>query len=148
MDVTLLLNQSTVLAGCKEASRESTPAYAAGGPSTAPTTALPTPSPDRSFPQHEGEPRHGRGRTPWSAGGYSLPLHQDTKLRSASTFSFRSNGEQADSDVHSRTGSVDSSITFSQDPSSMLRPQPGRCVALRSPPTFGEVKRVNVGAGL
>ncbi|KAM4065642.1 orp1 [Hirsutella rhossiliensis] len=136
MDVTLLLNQSAGLAGCKEASRESTPSYAVGGPSTAPSTALPTPSPDRSFPQREGETRQSRSRTPWSAGGYSLPLHSDTKFRSASTFSFRSASEQVDSDasyqtttgadMHSRTGSIDSDMTSSQEPSSVARPLPTR----------------------
>ncbi|KAF4591798.1 ORP1 like protein [Ophiocordyceps camponoti-floridani] len=112
MDVTLLLNQSAGFANRDAASRESTPPYAAGGLSTAPSTALPTPSPERC------EPRQVRGRTPWNAGGYSLPLQSDTKFRSASTFSYRSVRDQAESDAsghtarapggHSRHVSVDS----------------------------------------
>ncbi|PHH75221.1 hypothetical protein CDD80_2527 [Ophiocordyceps camponoti-rufipedis] len=112
MDVTLLLNQSAGFANRDAASRESTPPYAAGGLSTAPSTALPTPSPERC------EPRQVRGRTPWNAGGYSLPLQSDSKFRSASTFSYRSARDQAESDAsghtarapggHSRHVSVDS----------------------------------------
>ncbi|KJZ78212.1 hypothetical protein HIM_02250 [Hirsutella minnesotensis 3608] len=137
MDVTLLLNRSAAVADCKDASRESTPSYAVGGLSTAPSTALPTPSPDRSFPPRETEGRQSRGRTPWNAGGYSLPLH-DFQLRSKS-ISYRSASEQFDSEAtqqmamaterHSRNGSSDSDVMPSGSMMSSMRPQPSRAVS-------------------
>ncbi|RDA90199.1 hypothetical protein CP533_0482 [Ophiocordyceps camponoti-saundersi (nom. inval.)] len=132
MDVTLLLNQSAGFANRDAASRESTPPYAATGLSTAPSTALPTPSPERSLAQRESEPRQTRGRTPWNAGGYSLPLQSDAKIRSASTFSYRSARDQPDSDgsaqtarvtgMHSRHMSVDSDVSLSRESVSRSRP--------------------------
>ncbi|PFH60701.1 hypothetical protein XA68_10500 [Ophiocordyceps unilateralis] len=135
MDVTLLLNQSAGFVSRDAASRESTPPYAAGGLSTAPSTALPTPSPERCLPSRESEPRQIRGRTPWNAGGYSLPLQSDVKFRSSSTFSYR---DQADSDAsghtarvsgvpHSRHVSVDSDMSMSRE--SVSRPRHSRASA-------------------
>ncbi|RDA84542.1 hypothetical protein CP532_3745 [Ophiocordyceps camponoti-leonardi (nom. inval.)] len=141
MDVTLLLNQSAGFANRDAASRESTPPYAATGLSTAPSTALPTPSPERSLAQRESEPRQTRGRTPWNAGGYSLPLQsEDAKVvRSASTFSYRSatRDHQTDSDgsahtarlatgLHSRHMSVDSDVSVSRGGEAISRSRPAR----------------------
>ncbi|KND89722.1 hypothetical protein TOPH_05769 [Tolypocladium ophioglossoides CBS 100239] len=135
-----MLNKSAGSNRCKESSRESTPSFI-GGVSTLSSTALPTPSPERASPQTEGEANHFRGRTPWSAGGYSLPLHIESRFRSASTFSHRSTSEQFDSDtsydttsgasVHSRNGSMDSDMA-SRDASLFTRPQPVRAATLDS----------------
>lgn len=137
MDVTSLLNQSSGSSGRKAFSRESTPPSTARGSSTLPSTALPTPSPETTPPPNYGEAAHIRGRTPWSAGGYSLPLQIAPKLRSTST----SISEQFDSDasydltpgtsMHSRNGSIDSDVVPPREMGFLPRPELVRCVEAR-----------------
>ncbi|PNY30045.1 Uncharacterized protein TCAP_00044 [Tolypocladium capitatum] len=141
MDVISLLNQSAGSSRCKEASRESTPPSVIGGVSTLASTPLPTPSPERTSPQTEGEVNHFRGCTSWNLGNYSLPLHIVPRFRSTSTFSHRSTSELLDSDtscdttsvasVHSRNGSTDSDMV-SRDASLLTRPQLVRAATLDS----------------
>ncbi|KAK4168093.1 hypothetical protein QBC43DRAFT_128083 [Cladorrhinum sp. PSN259] len=84
MDVTSLLNVSCAGGGLgvqrRDSIASSTPS--ATGDTTATSTAVPTPSPERD--QSRGRsgsnsPTRTRNRTPWDAGGYSLPLTIDTK---------------------------------------------------------------------
>ncbi|KAK4229607.1 hypothetical protein QBC38DRAFT_520030 [Podospora fimiseda] len=83
MDVTSLLNVSCG-GGLGKQRRDSiassTPS--ATGDTTATSTAVPTPSPERAQSRERsgsGSPTRTRNRTPWDAGGYSLPLTIDTK---------------------------------------------------------------------
>ncbi|KAK4453755.1 hypothetical protein QBC34DRAFT_192982 [Podospora aff. communis PSN243] len=88
MDVTSLLNSSSAAAAAAAAAaalqrrdsvESSTPS--ATGDTTASSTAVPTPSPERTPPPRRtsGSRSPVRNRTPWDAGGYSLPLTLDTK---------------------------------------------------------------------
>ncbi|CAM1500927.1 Fc.00g100890.m01.CDS01 [Cosmosporella sp. VM-42] len=87
---------------------------------TASSPMLPTPSPEYMPFRRESESSEGRARTPWDAGGYSLPILPGSKLSSTHGFSFRSPSERVDSlpsftafsaaDDHSRHGSTDSSF--------------------------------------
>ncbi|KAK3327399.1 hypothetical protein B0T19DRAFT_161957 [Cercophora scortea] len=78
MDVTSLLNSSSAALQRRDSLDSSTPS-AIGG-TTAASTAVPTPSPDRTpFRRTSGSRSPNRNRTPWDAGGYSLPLTIDTK---------------------------------------------------------------------
>ncbi|PHH66916.1 hypothetical protein CDD81_5268 [Ophiocordyceps australis] len=138
MDVTLLLNQSGAK-GDKNVSRESTPASVTGAASTVPSTALPTPSPERASPQRESE-RLNRGRTPWNAGGYSLPLHSESKAASNSAGAYRWSSEQPEPEtawcasvsasIHSRHGSSDSDMASARDLDLQGRPQLTRTMTL------------------
>lgn len=78
MDVTSLLNSSSAALQRGESVDSSTPS--ATGGTTAASTAVPTPSPDRTPSRRtSGSRSPNRNRTPWDAGGYSLPLSLDTK---------------------------------------------------------------------
>lgn len=92
MDVTSLLNSSAaaaVVAGSgtemmtlmeRKNSTDLTPTPSATGGSTPSSSVLPTPSPERTPPRRSNESRAPlRNRTPWDAGGYSLPLTLDAK---------------------------------------------------------------------
>ncbi|KAH8893392.1 hypothetical protein GQ53DRAFT_805581 [Thozetella sp. PMI_491] len=91
MDVTSLLNTSSAAAAAAAAanrnshqrseSLDQTPTPSATGGTTATNTAVPTPSPERTPPRRTSSSQSpNRNRTPWDAGGYSLPLTLDTKL--------------------------------------------------------------------
>lgn len=117
MDVTSLLNQSATSAYCKKPKREITPSSGLLQQESLSSASLPTPSPERTTPQQDWESKSAKNRTPWSAGGYALPLQSEPKFRSNSIFSFRSGSEVLDSDGsvdhlgigrHSRRGSIDS----------------------------------------
>lgn len=85
MDVTSLLNTG---AGANSLIRRDSTPGSAIEPSTVASTTVPTPSPDSKSPFSRrisgvtattgGAP--SRNRTPWDAGGYSLPLTLDTKF--------------------------------------------------------------------
>ncbi|KAK3377885.1 hypothetical protein B0H63DRAFT_228974 [Podospora didyma] len=78
MDVTSLLNSSSVALQRRDSVASSTPS--ATGDTTATTTAVPTPSPDRTPSRRTSGSRSPiKNRTPWDAGGYCLPLTLDTK---------------------------------------------------------------------
>ena len=86
MDVTALLNSAATAAhvGRKESIEQATTPSSLGG-TTVCSTAIPTPSPDKTPSRRSSESRTpNRSRTPWDAGGYSLPL-LDTKIRHASS---------------------------------------------------------------
>ncbi|KAM7184743.1 hypothetical protein V8F33_012822 [Rhypophila sp. PSN 637] len=85
MDVTSLLNSSSAALQRRDSVDSSTPS--ATGGTTAASTAVPTPSPDRTPSRRtSGSRSPHRNRTPWDAGGYSLPLSLDTKaIQTAST---------------------------------------------------------------
>lgn len=122
MDVTALLNRS---AGTKEGNAEETSHLTPephSNPATAPWAGLPTPSPEQTPPRISVDYRIGtRSRTPWDAGGYSLPLSLDTKFYPASTGPAIHCGDSLDmpsipahsaitpSSSHSRTTSLESS---------------------------------------
>jgi hypothetical protein len=78
MDVTSLLNAGTNPLNRRD-SLELTPTPSIDG-STVASTAVPTPSPEKSPIRRLSDPRAPRNRTPWDAGGYSLPLTLDTKF--------------------------------------------------------------------
>lgn len=77
MDVTALLNSSSAaVLQRRDSVGSSTPS--ATGDTTATSTAVPTP--ERSPPRRtSGSRSPNRNRTPWDAGGYSLPLTLDIK---------------------------------------------------------------------
>ncbi|KAK0635795.1 hypothetical protein B0T17DRAFT_503299 [Bombardia bombarda] len=78
MDVTALLNSSSAALQRSDSIESSTPS--ATGGTTAASTAVPTPSPERTHSRRtSGSRSPNRNRTPWDAGGYSLPLTLDTK---------------------------------------------------------------------
>ncbi|KAK3326363.1 hypothetical protein B0H66DRAFT_157454 [Apodospora peruviana] len=78
MDVTSLLNSSSAALQRRDSVDSSTPS--ATGGTTAASTAVPTPSPERTPSRRtSGSRSPNRNRTPWDAGGYSLPLSLDTK---------------------------------------------------------------------
>jgi hypothetical protein len=81
MDLTSLLNTSTgINPDIERESLEHTPTPSIDI-STVPSTALPTPSPEKSPSRRLSDGRGpNKSRTPWDAGGYSLPLSLDTKL--------------------------------------------------------------------
>lgn len=87
MDVTSLLNSSSAALQQRRSDSvdSSTPSATAG--TTAASTAVHTPSPDRTPSRRtSGSRSPNRNRTPWDAGGYSLPLSLDTKsIRTPST---------------------------------------------------------------
>lgn len=63
-------------------STDNTPTPSATGGSTVSSTGFSTPSPDKTPSRRTSESRSSssvRSRTPWDAGGYSLPLTLDTK---------------------------------------------------------------------
>lgn len=122
MDVTSLLNRS---AGTKEGSVEEiskpTPELHVN-PAAAPWAGLPTPSPEQTPPRISVDYRIGtKNRTPWDAGGYSLPLSLDTKFYPTSTGPAIHCGDSLDTpsvpthsaitpaSSHSRTTSLESS---------------------------------------
>lgn len=77
MDVTSLLNSSSAALQRRDSIGSSTPS--ATGDTTATSTAVPTPSPGQSpSGRTSGAVSPNRNRTPWDAGGYSLPLTLDT----------------------------------------------------------------------
>jgi hypothetical protein len=85
MDVTSLLNTSAAAAAAAKLERSdsmdraSTPS--ATSDSTAYSTAVPTPSPEHTPAWRSSSTSRSpiRSRTPWDAGGYSLPLSLDVK---------------------------------------------------------------------
>jgi hypothetical protein len=81
MDVTSLLNSSSAAQQLQRRdSVDQTPTPSATGGTTASSTAVPTPSPERTPSRRtSGSRSPNRNRTPWDAGGYSLPLTLDTK---------------------------------------------------------------------
>jgi hypothetical protein len=84
MDLTSLLNTSTGINPDLDRERfEHTPTPSIDI-STVPSTALPTPSPEKSPARQLSDGRTtapaNKSRMPWDAGGYSLPLSLDTKL--------------------------------------------------------------------
>lgn len=82
MDVTSLLNAGSAAARreAREAS-DPTPTPSVVEGSTVCSSVVQTPSPDRTPSRRTSECRTpSRARTPWDAGGYSLPLTLDTKV--------------------------------------------------------------------
>ena len=81
MDVTSLLNVSSVGLNRRDSTASSSSAPSATGDTTAASTAVPTPSPERTLHSGRGSGSRSpaKNRTPWDAGGYSLPLTIDTK---------------------------------------------------------------------
>jgi len=78
MDVTSLLNSSSAALQRRDSIDSSTPS--ATGATTASSTAIHTPSPERTPSRRtSGSGSPSRNRTPWDANGYSLPLTLDTK---------------------------------------------------------------------
>ncbi|KAK2593526.1 hypothetical protein QQS21_008749, partial [Conoideocrella luteorostrata] len=131
-----MLNQSAASAYFKNTTRDTSPSSCALTQDKLSTASLPTPSPDRTTPQQDWEPKSFKNRKPWSAGGYALPFQTELKFRSASVVSFRSASEHPDSDGgsyespnierHSRTGSIDSTsidMELSQTSLPSARPQ-------------------------
>lgn len=122
MDVTSLLNLSaeTKVEGEQGVSRQTPELHA--NPAAAPWAGLPTPSPEQTPPRVSADCRAGtKSRTPWNAGGYSLPLSLDTKFHTANTAPAIYGGDSRDvsampihsaitpSSGHSRTTSLESS---------------------------------------
>ena len=81
MDVTSLLN-----AGANPMIRRDSTPGSSHDSSTVASTAVPTPSPEKTSSRRtSGTRTPNRNRTPWDAGGYSLPLTLDTKFASATS---------------------------------------------------------------
>lgn len=81
MDVTSMLNAGSAAARreAREAS-DLTPTPSVVDGTTVCSSAVPTPSPEAVPSRRMSDPRTlNRARTPWDAGGYSLPLTLDTK---------------------------------------------------------------------
>ncbi|KAG6040668.1 hypothetical protein E4U41_007447 [Claviceps citrina] len=118
MDVLSLLNQSAAASEHgRFSTRDTTPSSCTSTQKRLSSASLPTPSPDRTTPQQDWDPKSSKSRKPWSAGGYALPPRTDLKYRSNSIFSHRSASENLESESsyesfamerHSRMGSVDS----------------------------------------
>ncbi|EGX93772.1 hypothetical protein CCM_02041 [Cordyceps militaris CM01] len=89
MDVTSLLN--TAGSSSKPPRSSASPAITESG-HTVPSSALPTPSPERTLgpADLDGSPRQNPSL--WGARGYSLQLVLDAKARSSSVFSYQADG--------------------------------------------------------
>lgn len=122
MDVTSLLNRSAEARteGGQETSKQAPGLHV--DPTATPWAGLPTPSPEQTPPRVSVDFRTGtKSRTPWDAGGYSLPLSLDTKFPPTNTAPVIYNGDALDvssipiqsaitpSSGHSRTTSLESS---------------------------------------
>lgn len=80
MDVTSMLNSASAAANKARASADPTTTPSAVDGTTVCSSAIQTPSPDTTPSSRTSETRTpNRARTPWDAGGYSLPLTLDTK---------------------------------------------------------------------
>lgn len=122
MDVTSLLNRvaETKVEGERESSTRTPELHV--NPEPASWAGLPTPSPEQTPPRISADCRTGnKNRTPWDAGGYSLPLSLDTKFHPTNTPPVIYSGDSLDvpsapfpsaitpSSGHSRTTSLESS---------------------------------------
>ncbi|KAF7547572.1 hypothetical protein G7046_g8963 [Stylonectria norvegica] len=117
MDIASMLNGS-VISGVAESTREqpTTPSAVQGGFSAS-SSVVPTPSPEWIPSQPAIEFNDNRARTPWDAGGYSLPLTSGAKFPTRCAFPIRSHSEHIDSgfsyhapsaESRSRHGSMES----------------------------------------
>ncbi|ORY65541.1 uncharacterized protein BCR38DRAFT_200417 [Pseudomassariella vexata] len=85
MDVTALLNASSAAHRQAQGSVDQTPTPSVADGSITCSSTVRTPSPEKALSRRTSESRTpNRSRTPWDAGGYSLPLTLDTKATQAS----------------------------------------------------------------
>lgn len=120
--MTSLLNRSaeTKVGGEQDAGKQTPEPHA--NPTAGPWAGLPTPSPEQTPPRASADNRAGtKSRTPWDAGGYSLPLSLDTKIHPANAAPEIYGGDSLEvsatpinsaitpSSGHSRTTSLESS---------------------------------------
>ncbi|KAM3455425.1 hypothetical protein MY3296_002405 [Beauveria thailandica] len=91
MDVTSLLNTAASGSSSKPPRASASPAITESG-HTVPSSALPTPSPERTLgpAKYERSPRQDSSL--WGARGYSLQLALESKARSGSVFSYQADG--------------------------------------------------------
>ncbi|KAF1731163.1 hypothetical protein CRV24_009241 [Beauveria bassiana] len=91
MDVTSLLNTAASGSSSKPSRASASPAITESG-HTVPSSALPTPSPERTLgpAKYERSPRQDSSL--WGARGYSLQLALESKARSGSVFSYQADG--------------------------------------------------------
>ncbi|KAF5018150.1 hypothetical protein F66182_9877 [Fusarium sp. NRRL 66182] len=134
MKIESMLNQFMELDTEAGSNRESTSQYGAeseGGRSSFP---LPTPSPECAPPSTPSVQPDSRTRTPWDAGGYSLPRDAGLANSSRPPFSAISWGEQQQhskglhnaSNVHSRHVSMEKSANMKSHGASAPYPLPVR----------------------
>ncbi|KAF4436487.1 hypothetical protein F53441_13239 [Fusarium austroafricanum] len=116
MKIESILNQFSELETEARNSRESTQQCIAQREQGGPSFSLPTPSPDHAQSRAPSVRSDSRTRTPWDAGGYSLPKDTGPTSSSRSPFSAVSWGEQQESvrrqnvsNNHSRQVSMDAS---------------------------------------
>ncbi|KAJ6779438.1 hypothetical protein PWT90_05417 [Aphanocladium album] len=105
MDVTSLLNTAGSGSSSKPPRTSASPSITESG-HTAPSSALPTPSPERALGPSECErsPRHNPSL--WGPRGYSLSLALESKPRSGSVFSYQADGR---TETESESGHYNSS---------------------------------------
>lgn len=127
MDVTSLLNTSVSLPTTKRARSSESPAITHGG-HTAPSSVLPTPSPDRVLAPSEGE-KGKSSQSPWATVEYPLHVAVESKFAQAPVFyhsfdrkaesepSYETHSTQYSRSRHSSVSSRDSSTrSTSQSP--------------------------------
>ncbi|KAH7148770.1 hypothetical protein EDB81DRAFT_759130 [Dactylonectria macrodidyma] len=136
MNIASMLNLSAGQTSREQASKEVTPILARRGSFTAPSS-LPTPSPEcMPAKQASGIPDN-RVRTPWDAGGYSLPRDAAPQFQ-RTAFAFRPAGEPVEAmpvrstpgghSRHTSMASVDSSTVMGAPsvPTPFSTPRPAR----------------------
>ncbi|EEU45068.1 uncharacterized protein NECHADRAFT_20897, partial [Fusarium vanettenii 77-13-4] len=121
MKIESILNQSTGLGPSVESNGNRTsPSGSNNGPE-GPYFSLPTPSPECAPSKTASGQPDSRTRTPWDAGGYSLPREPSSNTSSRPSFAFlsprdhrdtaRPTDASADSNYHSRRMSMETSTT-------------------------------------
>ncbi|KAJ3462945.1 hypothetical protein MRS44_007731 [Fusarium solani] len=121
MKIESILNQSTGLGpGAESKGDRTSPSGPKNGPE-GPYFSLPTPSPECAPSKTASGQPDSRTRTPWDAGGYSLPREPSSNTSSRSSFAFlsprdhrdtaRPTDASNDSNYHSRRMSMETSTT-------------------------------------
>ncbi|OAQ99067.1 hypothetical protein LLEC1_05821, partial [Akanthomyces lecanii] len=121
MDVTSLLNTAGSVSSSKPPRSSASPAITEGG-HTVPSSALPTPSPERTLGPSEYERSPRQNPSLCGARGYSLQLALDSKPRSTSVFSFQADGRtetESDDGLYNSSGQdsvCSAGVSASQSP--------------------------------
>lgn len=121
MKIESILNQSTGLGpGAESKGDRISPSGPKNGPE-GPYFSLPTPSPECAPSKTASGQPDSRTRTPWDAGGYSLPREPSSNTSLRSSFAFlsprdhrdtaRPTDASSDSNYHSRRMSMETSTT-------------------------------------
>ncbi|KAF7533037.1 hypothetical protein G7Z17_g13573 [Cylindrodendrum hubeiense] len=138
MNIASMLNLSTGPGSQEQVSKEATPPLAPRGSFITPSS-LPTPSPECMPAKQASGITDNRVRTPWDAGGYSLPRDTAPPF-SRTSFTFRPAGEPMDSaptygapatgghSRHTSIASVESTIAMAAPsvPTPFSNPRPAR----------------------